>query len=258
MLPGRPHEVLSDIFHGTIIAYVDGLPSDCLGHIIVRGQFCRAVRCSEVLTGQAFDAPLHLLPHPRSFLTSMLLSMLRAWSPHTTVSFGPRPYILTPVIASASRILCRRRLSVATDGSKDATSPEPPSPTPPVDDDLAMLAAQHPEVATSVVLGHKSRRRFFSKASSSEQYLYETGAEYSFHFIVRRLNLTTLQLQLPPPLNLRLGSYLGGQPLRLLGIWSPGSPPEPPRPGSRAGGTDTSTSDSVALWDLELVPPHGD
>ena len=93
--------------------------------------------------------------------------------------------------------------------------------------------------------GHRARRRFFSSgASATDEHLaFDPSVEYSFHFIVRRIDLGTSRLVgLPSLFDLRLDGYLNGQPLRLMCVWHPQHPKAP----------EFSMDDAVPLWDVEV------
>ena len=81
-------------------------------------------------------------------------------------------------------------------------------------------------------------------ASATDEHLaFDPSVEYSFHFIVRRIDLGTSRLVgLPSLFDLRLDGYLNGQPLRLMCVWHPQHPKAP----------EFSMDDAVPLWDVEV------
>ena len=245
----------SPLFNGTITVFDQSaadLPRGLTGLIVVRGVFTRDVPCEHVLTGQSFARPIRV-PGRRLF-TSLGLALLRAWSPKLTIQHaGSTPFMLTPLLAAASRV----KLEVQPTPVQSTAST---SAVPPADDAIASLAAQRPTDADRVGSGHASRRKYFAtcKAASSgsdlgsggsgvglEAHRFESGVECTFYFIVARVQLGTLRLiGLPYPFNnVRLDSYLDGQPLRLMGVHCATAPP--------------SMTAADALWDIELWSERG-
>ena len=242
LTPNTPHAISTSLFQGTITVVIgDSLSSSgCLAHVVVRGHFLKRLACQQCLTGQSFNRPLRL-PSPGSITTTLGLALLRAWSPSLSIRVGDRPHMLTPLLAAASRVLSGSSIVAAASSSAQ----------PPDDDDMhAFAQATDPSAASSSsslnCRGHRARRRFFSSAASSatdEHLAFDPSVEYSFHFIVRRIDLGTSRLVgLPSLFDLRLDGYLNGQPLRLMCVWHPQHPKAP----------EFSLDDAVPLWDVEV------
>ena len=259
------HLIVGELFNGHITVKFGNPEQDGYSaHVAVSGTFTRPVLVSQCFTGQAFDRPVSL---PPPWIMTLGTKLLRQWAPSLHVDAGSKPHMLAPLLSVASRASCSRD--------------EPPSlaaAPPPDDDDLALLL-KPPLLPHS----HKLRRKLFSRrshirnpgaaaaAAAAAAATFEPGIHYSFHFIVRKVDLATCRLiGLPPPFDIRLDSYLQGQPLRLLGAWCPSAPPAPPpapppplSPPSPAlspttpvandvaGGEATSAA-TVPLWDVEI------
>ena len=224
LTPGKPHEIAGERFHGTITVFKDDKLLENHGlqaHVCICGEFLKETPASQCYTGQAFDRPVNL---PRSKLVAKLgYKLLRRWSPSLSFDTGSRPHFLAPLLGAASRYV------QYTDTERLPCTPEPPH-----DDRLMEELAEH------IPAGHRARRSYFSKASMSEPgVVFRPGEQHSFHFIVEKLDLDTLKLcGLPRPFDIPLDKHLGGQPLRLLGVWCGPSPAPPPS--------------GEPLWDVEI------
>lgn len=244
-----PFRVEGPLFRGEIIIATSGLRAGCLASITVSGTFLQTLDCEQCYTGQAFDTPLPL-PSSNSVVSRMGLALLHAWSPCLHVSTGAKPHMLTPIMAVASRVIARSR------GESPDVYPPDNAHSPlrrtkcgvndaPDDDALGPFAEQRLEGTRAVCGGHRARRRFFARGSSS--YTFSPAHIYAFHFVVRRLDLATMRLVgLPAPLNVRLDEYLAGQPLRLMCAWHAEHP----------GVSGWSIDDAVPLWDIEVWSEH--
>lgn len=224
-----PHKVEGErfsgfitVFHGEQLLRDHGLRA----HVCICGSFQERTLASAVFTGQVFDRPLKL-PLPGGWIYRLGCQILRRWAPSIAFGTGSKPFFLAPVLGVASRVKVQQASCLGAAAA--ALSWEPPT-----EDELTLLGKTFPR-------SHRSRRNFFSTNSREASALtFEPGLNYSFHFLVERLDLETFALfGLPKPFNIRVDDYLCGQPLRLLGL-------------HRSATSSSASPLDEPLWDIEI------
>lgn len=207
MNTGEPFFFETDIFKGCAALYVAGLESAPPGlfqgrkrktHLVVQGQFKRAMNFSEVLTGQEFERKLLHIPGMR--VLNVLLIMAKRMSPSMLAGFKPRPHVLAPVAAGAQIINC----------SKPGDEPALDNPV----EDMRLLGPKFTKQNGEALSG-PDRKRLMSDQKNQANLQYDKDNVWTFHFWQHLLDLSTFKLDM----SLRqfsLSGHLDGQPLALM------------------------------------------